>query len=404
VSIKLLVVDDDPEKLRKILAALSQVRGYEASPDVARDTNEAKRFLRQAQYDLVILDIALPSGPESYPRKDGGIELLTEVLERDVYNKPREVIGLTAFPDIQERASRAFAEDLWTVIPYDAASETWAEQLKRKVQYLILASKSTSPQSYGAYLCVMTALRTPELSAVLDWPLDWKLFQPHDDSSVYHRGTLQKGGATREVIATAAPRMGMTAAAITAMKIIYSFRPRYLAMAGITAGLPGRCNIGDVLAADPGWNWGSGKYFINENNSAFAPAPHQINLDSFIRGKLALMTEHTQIFHDIRDKWRGPKPNSIIQMRLGPVASGSAVLANPKKVEEIELQHRKILGIEMETYGVLAAAEECSLPQPKVFSLKSVCDFADGNKNDMYQDFAAYTSAATLRTFVERFL
>jgi nucleoside phosphorylase len=58
----------------------------------------------------------------------------------------------------------------------------------------------------------------------------------------------------------------------------------------------------------------------------------------------------------------------------------------------------------MEAYGVYLAAQECSLPRPTCFSLKSVVDFADGDKNDRYQKYAAYTSAQTLKHFIETYL
>lgn len=54
--------------------------------------------------------------------------------------------------------------------------------------------------------------------------------------------------------------------------------------------------------------------------------------------------------------------------------------------------------------GVFAAVEESLLPQPEAFSLKSVCDFADDEKDDRFQAYAAYTSANALRLFVEKYL
>ena len=73
-------------------------------------------------------------------------------------------------------------------------------------------------------------------------------------------------------------------------------------------------------------------------------------------------------------------------------------------VEQIRGQHRKTLGVEMETYGMFVAAEESPEPQPRCFSLKSVCDFADPSKDDAHQAYAAYTSAAALRAFCEGYL
>jgi nucleoside phosphorylase len=58
----------------------------------------------------------------------------------------------------------------------------------------------------------------------------------------------------------------------------------------------------------------------------------------------------------------------------------------------------------MEAYAVFAASDEAPLPQPKAFVLKGVCDFADDEKNDSLQSYAAYTSASALRALVETYL
>jgi nucleoside phosphorylase len=198
--------------------------------------------------------------------------------------------------------------------------------------------------------------------------------------------------------------MGMTSAAVLTMKMIYAFRPRYVAMCGIAAGFPGKCSLGDIVAVDPGWDYGSGKWKLQGKTPVFLPAPHQIGLDSFIRGKLSLMAQDGGILDEIRRRWSAAEIPTALRMHLGPVASGAAVIAEPGVSELIKRQHRDAFGLEMETYGVFAACEDCSLPQPKAFSLKSICDFANARKADSYQSYAAFTSAAALQVFVERFL
>ncbi|UKJ05811.1 hypothetical protein [Solitalea lacus] len=54
----------------------------------------------------------------------------------------------------------------------------------------------------------------------------------------------------------------------------------------------------------------------------------------------------------------------------------------------------------METYAVFYAACNCSKPQPLAFSTKSLSDFANEEKNDDYQMYAAYTSASYLYNFI----
>lgn len=75
------------------------------------------------------------------------------------------------------------------------------------------------------------------------------------------------------------------------------------------------------------------------------------------------------------------------------MASGAAVIADGDRTKEIGDQHRQLLAIDMESYAVFAAATEAPEPRPTAISLKSICDFGDGNKDDRYQRYATYTSA-----------
>jgi nucleoside phosphorylase len=93
-----------------------------------------------------------------------------------------------------------------------------------------------------------------------------------------------------------------------------------------------------------------------------------------------------------------------VQLHLGPLASGAAVLSDGLTAKRVIQQHRQLLGIEMEAYGVYAAADEAPAPRPQAFALKSVVDFADGEKDDRFQPFGAYVSARVLRHFAENYL
>ena len=69
-------------------------------------------------------------------------------------------------------------------------------------------------------------------------------------------------------------------------------------------------------------------------------------------------------------------------------------------IDEIKGHSRKLIGIDMETYGVFYSSINCSKPRPYgVLSLKSISDFADPEKNDNYQKYAAFTSANYLYNF-----
>lgn len=403
--IKILVIEDDSDKLRRVLAALQAPGCDLANIDVARDATDGKRRLHAQQYDLLVLDVAIPPRVDQMPGPENGMALLEEIVSRESkYFRPREIVGITAYDDILEKATRRFAEDLWQIIHYDPTSDNWAEQLSRKVAYIMLGQRSQPIEDYGYYLGIVVALSTPELKSVLELPWNWSRCDMPSDAASYYSGILTKDGAGCQVVAVAAPQMGMTAASITSMKLISAFRPRYLAMVGITAGITGRCALGDIIAVERTWDWGSGKFVTGDFPTGFQIAPYQLGVDSFIRGKLGLMSEQQATFDMIRRSWKGSAVDRVLHMRLGPVASGASVVASRLISEGVLNQHRKLLAIEMETYAVFAAGHEATLPQPKVFALKSVCDFADESKDDNVQEYAAFTSAQALKIFVENYL
>ena len=403
--IRILVVEDDPEKLRHVFGVLTNVPDCKAENiDVSHTALEAKEKLRANVYDLLILDIALPDRAEDMPSPDGGIELFEEILSRDVYKKPREVVGLTAFPDVRDRFGPMFAADLWDVVLYDQSSTAWAEQLQRKIRYIQMAAQPGVVAEYEHDICVVTALPDPELSSLLDLPWDWHSLEIPGEGTVFKKGRISTSNGDRSVVAATASRMGMTASAVLASKMIRYFRPRYLGMTGIAAGVKGTCELGDIIAADPVWDWGSGKWYQQGRSPAFAAAPHQLAISSYIKGKLVELAQKEELFDEIRREWKGTKPNTTLRLRIGPVASGASVLADIGKVERIKEQHRKLIAVDMEVYGLFGAADDAPVPSPKAFALKSVSDFADEHKSDDFQAYAAYTSAQTLRMFAERYI
>jgi len=406
MSLRILVVEDDPDKLRRILLALQKVEGCSLQHiDQARFAVEAKRFMHSTQYDLLILDIAIPQQADQLPSPHEGLAVLKEILARESqYHAPREVVGLTAYADFQESMATAFGEGIWQILLFDPTSELWAQQLQRKVEYIQLSKRSSPVEEYGIELGVVTALASPELEAALQLPWGWKRRAVPADPANYFEGKFLKGGNEKQVIATSAPRMGMPAACVAAMKLITAFRPKYLAMIGIAAGIEGRCNLGDVVIADPTWDWGSGKIVASGEDANLLIAPHQLGLDPFLRAKLSSFAMNASVADDIRRGWIGSDRRNVMSIHIGPVASGAAVLADSTFTRRLLQQHRKLLAVEMETYAVYAACHDSVLPQPKSFSMKGISDFADEKKNDDGQQYAAYTSAQALKRFVEEFI
>jgi nucleoside phosphorylase/CheY-like chemotaxis protein len=404
--IRVLIVDDDTEKVRRVVECLQHAGVNPGHIDECRDAHKAKLLLQESSYDLLILDVVLPNRIDQEPVADGGVKLLMEVSQRERYRAPDHVVGLTAYPDAYKLAKEPFLLKSWTVIQYDPQSDEWSKHLETKAEQIIWARHAVldKGQEYASDLAIVCALDDPELSSIKTLPWHWEKWRLAADPTIYLKGSYEVSGRLYTVHAAASARMGMTAAAIVATKMVIAFRPRYIANVGIAAAIQGRANYGDVVSADITWDYGSGKYAIVDGEPRFLASPNQYQLAADLRSRVIEFADNEGLLSEITKGWRGDRPETRLRVLLGPVASGATVVADESKAQEIAAQHRSLLGVEMETYAIFAAAEECPAPRPLAFSLKGVSDFADSRKDDRFQRYAAYTSAECLRHFAERHL
>ncbi len=406
---KILLVEDDAPKRANVMAAILEVDGIDIE-DVshAPDARTAKQLLLETRYDVMIVDLVLPIRSDEDPVPDGGAGLVEELLVRDQFKKPSYVIGLSAYEKAVSAASQRLREFLFTAIQYDPAVRGWRAAIQHRLRHALEVSGREDVRSdYDLDVAFLCALEEPELGAVLALPWDWSPYASPGDDAIYHRGTVDVGSDNERrlnAVAVAAPRMGLPAAAVAATKIIYTFRPRILVMTGISAGIAGGANIGDVLVADPCWDWGSGKWGGSIGPPFFSPHPHQLpSAPSLLRAARVVAGDAAGRAR-IRDAWRGPKPETALRVLLGPVAAGAAVLAHEEMVETVVSQNRKVVGIDMESYGVLAAATDSSEPRPKAIVIKGVADHGGSDKSDQFQSYAAYTSATVVDQIVRSVL
>lgn len=400
---KILIVDDNPRRHAKLLASLAPAFVDRDDIDVRVCANDARSALRDQHYDLMIIDILLPLRADEDPSERHSQELLVEIMDFDGLRKPNLIVGLTADREVARKVEPVFKERLWTVVIYSEDSDEWTQQIAKCVEWIADSGKRPARPSHGVDLVVLCALAEPELKAVLRLPWKWSAARPLDELLFVHDGKFTSGGREYTVAAAHCSRMGMVSSALVASRLIEKLRPRVLAMTGICAAIRGKAQLGDVLLADPSWDWQSGKRARLEDKASFAISPHQLDVAPGVRTRFEALKGERTTLSSIADAWDGDVPGQL-RLIVGPVASGSAVLADQDLVPEIQAQHREVCGIEMEAYGVYAAAAFAEVPKPLFFSMKAVCDFADSSKNDAHQAYAAYTSAKTLELFMERYM
>ncbi|MEH1826730.1 MAG: hypothetical protein V7L22_15425 [Nostoc sp.] len=91
-------------------------------------------------------------------------------------------------------------------------------------------------------------------------------------------------------------------------------------------------------------------------------------------------------------KWIFYRPDDLLCKRYYcPILSGDKLIDNLEFKENLFQQFPQAGGGEMEGVGVYASAENMKTP---CILVKSICDWADGNKRDIYQKFAAASAVS----------
>ncbi|WP_140875975.1 response regulator [Myxococcus xanthus] len=402
MSFRVLVVDDQQQKLEQLLKILADAGIQRENIEIAQTGFDAREKLRRQQYELMILDLALPLRAENQPDGNEGIALLGELHEREGYKRPSHIIVVTAREDLARTHSELLSERLIHLLQFDFTSDRWRRQLKTFVSDAQAIQIPREARSSRKDVCIVTALRDPELRAVRDLPWGFGEARLLTPSSFFHEGSIVASGERYSVVAAAAARMGTVATALLTQRMLEEFRPKVLVMVGICAGVSGRVNLGDPVLISPAWDWQSGKRVREDNRVILRVDPHHLEASPQVIAYFQQFIEDQRIWSKISSEWKGPRPKTELKGHVGPVSSGSAVLADGVTIDEIKnFQHRKLLGVEMEAYGFYAAAHEKPHGQPLSFAIKSVCDFADEKKGDECQAYAAYTSAQAVRHFLE---
>lgn len=267
-------------------------------------------------------------------------------------------------------------------------------------------STSSDAESFKSDVGIICALEYPELAAVLKvlgGQAAWREVGDARHTHVYRETNMVTvGGAKLRVVATAATSMGLTAAAIATTQLVLQFRPRLVAMIGIAAGTrSGGKQFGDVLVADPSVDYNSGKVVLADGIREFQPDPYPIGLNPRLRSVLQKYRGTHPLFAEIRSRWTGAVPVGANRLHVGPVGAADQVIDDATRVLEIRKNWRKLIGVEMETYGVYRAVHESPEPKPRAASFKAICDFA-AEKADSWQEFAAFMAAEFAIEFLRR--
>ena len=83
---------------------------------------------------------------------------------------------------------------------------------------------------------------------------------------------------------------------------------------------------------------------------------------------------------------------NLPKVHIGPMATGSAVIAHDQVFEEISEHSRKVIALDMEGYSIFVAAQMINKNTIPLV-IKGVQDHASHIKNDDYRNYSIYVAA-----------
>ena len=401
---KILIVDDKPERYREFIEIAFQ-KGMQKNAFVfIRDVASATDSLRTEHYDVLVVDMCLPQNAWDNPTSSGGSNLFKIIREDPEIKFPRYIIGITAETEKNTEIDEIFEKNPW-VLMRTQLGVAWESILYNLVEHSVKAALVEIQAGFGVDVCFISALKDPEFTALQIQCPDLKAPEPIDASAPCYRGSLKLAdGSDASIVGAYCLRMGAVEAALLSAKLIAKYRPRMIIMVGICAGREDKVAYGDIIVGSPVWDYTLNSKIIGEpgKDKKTLPGPDYINIDRGLLSKIDIFANAKNFFDMIHSNWQGEKPRHAPSFVTAPSATGPAVVADPDVFKQIkELSHRDVKGIEMEAYGVYAAARMAANPKPMFLSIKSVCDYGDFLKDDKYQKYAAYTSASSAVEFIK---
>ncbi|RVD17818.1 MAG: response regulator [Mesorhizobium sp.] len=365
-----VVFEDDDRKFNEISAVLIS-KGIKESA-IRRCSNMAEfSSLRSIDIDLCIIDIRMP-GIRGGDTRNAGIEILQMLDYSGLQRIP--VLAITAYPEEAQIDAERFLARGCIIYDYDR-KETWQQALD-----IFLAQA----RDRGRYDFIIFAALEKERDAFLSDP-KFRI----DSVSRYgiNHWECDLDGKSGSIVLL--PRAGLVVAATVVSRVLTQYTPLVAAMAGICAGIGDSTPLGQLLVADVCWEYQSGKWL----KDSFEAEPYQVDMHPDTRASFVKILEDRGLLKTLEKNYTGRyRPDEASKPKLAVFTTGSAVIASADRLKHVQIQHRKVSGLDMEVFGFMQAVE-ISNHRIHAFSAKTVVDKADESKGDRLHEYGCYLAA-----------
>ena len=409
--IRVLIMDDTPEKTGKIKSVLTgKCMLHESEITVAKSINSGRRMLSADSYDLLILDLVMPVNDGEEVGAEGQSEGFIDELSRvGRLNKPIYIIALTQYKEKIEENRQTYAKKLWKLIHYDLKQTEWEDVLQDAVDTIIETKRkllehiAKENRFDVGLLCAL-----PEEFEMMKAATSPNWVVKEDDHSPFNLYTLQvrtENGHSLRLLACCCNAPGMQAASVAASYMLSRYGLAMLFMTGFCAGFKkDGVNRGDLFVADSEYDYGSGKLARNANNDQVLNTEQKQYPCSFeLLGKLNAFIAAQNMPDKLRTELErvGYLQEEMGQpaIHVAPGTCGSYVVGDEAFMNKLRKEgNRKLTGLDMEGYGLYLAGhmlkKDCVL-------VKGIADYGDGVKDDKYHRTCSYASAWFVMRFIK---
>ncbi len=252
-------------------------------------------------------------------------------------------------------------------------------------------------------VCILCALYK-EAQAVID---EFQLYYSVTFSAAFsrlelynYRHTLMQNsrGEPLTILVSWFVDSGPIHAGLDLKPFLHEFQPRFAAMTGICAGNRAKVQLGDLVVAEYAYHYDEGK--MREGLSG--QIAHQPEMKTVHPTNLVVQCIKGFDGWKTAVRERFPQTARLPDCYIAPMASGMAVRVDNPFPHLTEYYNRKTLAVDMEAATFYLALR--GFPFMHGLVVKGICDYADGQKNDHYHDFAARASAIYILHFISEYV
>lgn len=367
---KVMLIEDNNKKFRSISSHLE--RNGIKSNDIIRAKNMTDFSANlKSEIGLFIIDFKLPN-------LDNGAALLNgrEILETIIKSGKHDALLLAIssypdeFPNLRElyEAHGCILTDFNNKKAWQSTLDHLLVQLKKRLKFDFII------------FCALQEERNPYITLIDGQQVNRSGIDCYDIEINSMKGSV-----------ILLPQMGLVNAAVTVSLCIDRFKPSIIGMSGICGGFESRANIGQLFVSSMVYEYQSGKW----STDGFKQEPYQISTEHILLTELKSLLNEDNLIFKLEEGFSGRRPPETFKPKDGIFTSGSAVIADKKLLDQIELIHRKVNALDMEIYAVQRSAQ-LSLHNPPCICAKTVVDLCNNEKNDNLHAYGSYISAKFL--------